>query len=56
MMEDYILVDSQKQHVEHYHREGNRWTWAIYRRGSTFELFGFGIQLALEDIYEKTHL
>lgn len=55
-IEDYLLVDSRKVAVDHYHREGNKWIWDTYKQSAEIELPNLAMQISLQDIYEKTRL
>jgi len=54
---DYLMVDSRKQKVEHYHKENTKtWLLTTHEKGDILELTNFNIELPLDDIYAKTHL
>jgi len=55
-IEEYILIGSQKKSVEVYHRENDSWRLRIYKPGSTIYLQSIDVEIAFDDIYEKTSL
>lgn len=52
-LEDYVLVNSQSQSVEVYHREKSRWTYTPYGPGDMVELKSLNVYLSVAAIYEK---
>ena len=52
---DYLLVDSAKVHVEHYHRlEDGRWTLQEYNDPSqSIELAAIDFSISIADLYER---
>jgi Uma2 family endonuclease len=55
-LEEYILIGSQRKSVEIYHREEDSWRLRIYKPGSTIHLKSVNLEIAFDDIYEKTSL
>lgn len=55
-LQNYILVDSLKQLIEIYHRDGNRWTLSTYRAGDEVYIQSFDVQFAVEEVYAKVRL
>ena len=55
-LEEYILIGSQRKSVEIYHREEDSWRLCIYKPGSTIHLKSVNLEIAFDDIYEKTSL
>jgi len=55
-LEEYVMIGSQKKSVEVYHREEDSWRLRIYRTGSTIYLQSIDVEIAFDDIYEKTSL
>jgi Uma2 family endonuclease len=52
-LEDYVLVDSQSQAVEVYHREKSRWIYTPNGPGDMVELKSLNAYLPVAAIYEK---
>ena len=55
-LQEYILVDSLKQLVEVYHREGKRWILDTYRAGEQVYIPSFDLHLPVEEVYAKVRL
>lgn len=55
-LEEYVLIGSQKKSVEVYRREKDSWRLRIYKPGSTIHLQSIDVEVAFDDIYEKTSL
>lgn len=51
-LQEYVLVDQERQCVEVFHREAAGWVQDIATAGETITLSSLGISLALADIYE----
>ncbi len=54
-LEDYLLVNTQSQRIEHFHREAKGWFLQTYTQGS-FTLSGLDITLDVSSIYEDVIL
>ena len=52
-IEDYVLVSSQNQSVEIFHREKSRWTYTPYGPGEMVEIKSLNAYLSVAAIYEK---
>ncbi len=50
-LEDYLLVNTQSQRIEHFHRQAQGWLLQTHTQGS-FTLASLDITLELSDIYE----
>jgi hypothetical protein len=50
------MIGSQKKSVEVYHREEDSWRLRIYKPGSTIYLQSIDVEIAFDDLYEKTSL
>jgi Uma2 family endonuclease len=51
-LQEYVLVDQERQCVEVFHREASGWVQDIATAGEAITLSSLGISLALADIYE----
>jgi Uma2 family endonuclease len=55
-IEEYVLIDSQRKFAEVYHRDSDTWTSRIYKAGSVMQLQCVELEIALDELYEKTSL
>lgn len=53
-LQAYLLVGSQRQSVEVYQREGNKWTLTVYGAGDLIHLDVIDVDIAFDAIYKKT--
>lgn len=53
-VEYYVLVDSQKQAIEVYHREGDAWVLHTFGPGDVVVLNSLKISFSVSSVYEKT--
>lgn len=53
-LQEYVLIDQYRPHVEHYVKQGdNEWLFKDYSGlESSFELASFEVEIALSDLYE----
>src|SRR5579871_538708 len=55
-LQEYILIDSKKQSVEMYSKQGEEWIRKIYGPKMNMEVSSIHLVIPIEEIYEKTIL
>jgi Uma2 family endonuclease len=55
-LQAYMLIDSERKHVQVYHRENGQWSLRDYTAGSTVYLEGIGVSIPFDALYRKTLL
>lgn len=55
-IEDYVLVNTARQAIEVYHREGNAWIYRLFEPGQQVELVNIGFCFGVEQLYERTNV
>ena len=55
-IQDYVLINSQRQAVEVYHREGNGWLYRLFEPDQQVELTGIDFHFPLEKLYERINV
>ncbi len=55
-IQDYIMIDSQRIHVEVYHRAKSHWTHSTYKLEDRVPVESLNIQFSVIDAYERTGL
>jgi Uma2 family endonuclease len=57
MVQEYLLIDSQRIYAELYRRESEKlWTFHVFSQGDTIELRTVGMHLTMDRLYLKTSL
>lgn len=51
--QEYLLVSQDRQYVEHFYKEGDRWIFTAYENDATISLTSFEIAIAISAIYNR---
>ncbi len=51
--QEYLLVSQDRQYVEHFYKEGDRWIFSAYENDATITLTSFEIAIAISTIYNR---
>jgi Uma2 family endonuclease len=51
--QEYLLVSQDRQYVEHFYKEGDRWIFSAYEHDTTISLISFEIAIATSTIYNR---
>ncbi len=52
-LQEYLLVDPRRVHVDVFRREGDGWKLRAYGAGATLDLASVGATLAVDELYRK---
>ena len=55
-IQEYVLINSQHQEVEIYHRQGDMWTYHQYESGQEINLASIRLTISLADIYRDVNV
>ncbi len=55
-IQEYVLISSQHQEVEVFHRQGDMWTYHQYESGQEINLASIGLTISLADIYRDVNV
>ena len=51
--QEYLLVSQDRQYIEHFYKEGDRWIFSAYEHDATISLTSFEIAIAISAIYNR---
>ncbi len=51
--QEYLLVSQDRQYVEHFYKEGDRWIFNAYENDATISLTSFEMAIAISAIYNR---
>ena len=51
--QEYLLISQDRNYVEHFHKEGDRWIFAAYENNETISLKSFEVAIATSTLYNR---
>jgi Uma2 family endonuclease len=55
-IQEYVLISSQHQEVEVFHRQGDMWAYHQYESGQEINLASIGLTISLADVYRDVNV
>lgn len=55
-IQEYVLISSQHQEVEVFHRQGDMWAYRQYESGQEITLASIGLTTSLADVYRDVNI